>query len=89
MIDRFAVEKYLGEGWKEFRDGEQWSDIGLLMNKMRGDVLLQNEFNHFAHNLWYSEKNPQTFGEPFIFWLFTPERFCNLVIEFWERDKGK
>ena len=87
MINRFDVEKYLGEDWKKFRNGETWDDIGLFMDKIREDIEECNYFKSFAHDIWLKE-SPEIFGEPFIFWLFTPERFCKIVIKFLERDKS-
>lgn len=91
MIDRFDVEKYLGENWKKFRNGETWDDIGLFKEILDNDKKFLN-FEKWCFDKWIdrfldSEDN----NEPtFTSWLFTPERFCKLAIEFLDfLDKEK
>lgn len=94
MIDRFVMMEYLGEGWKEFRNGTMWSDLGLLKEKLDSDNKWM-EFEIFCNiTHWNSEESilyrrGKVEGKEITFsdWLFTPERFCKLVLEFWEKEK--
>jgi len=89
MINRFDVEKYLGEDWKKFRNGETWDDVGLFKELLDKENKFL-DFEKWCFDNWVDKfiNIEDTDNQSFTSWFFTPIRFCKLAIKFLEKEKN-